>query len=544
MKCSKCKKDNKEGAQVCEFCGEKLATLSESLDSTGNNKSAEDKRDMDFEPIRPKRSMGGDEKTIVAIAGCALILISGVVVASYFLFKSLLASVPDWWQDLTTSGTATQPSENFQALDESEILFYGIRNQAQYRPFQTIGMMYLDSLNEKTLVRESGGVFPIWVSPEAGQSFISPDRKTIAMVSGYAQGDLFIYHVGDITPLFEWGGYSSYERFHSFSADGKYFSFSGRDPATYELNLNILDLEIKEVYQFPRLILGLFIPDSEEMIVFRMNESEDKIIAIERLDLMSERVTTLFELDLIYDEIGYITPFLSTNGDLVFYVDGDELMSLCIESGENKSIYSFEFDYEAWAFPLHRSDKIVIVDGSDPDIANLYLYNPQNNQMSRIDQSVSTTVFHYDQRSFANVPSVVLSPDAKQIAYPGGQIGVMELRITELDGGATIPLSNRVDFISFKFSPDNQHLAYIEFDESWHYGELFITDRYGQIKQRLDSDVISFEFVSNGESIIYSRYEDPLKETPVSTVYRVDINGGGKVHLANADGTFVFIHLP
>jgi hypothetical protein len=181
-----------------------------------------------------------------------------------------------------------------------------------------------------------------------------------------------------------------------------------------------------------------------------------------------------------------------------------------IEGGENRSIFSFGFVYEAWAFPLHNSDKIVIVGGLDPVIANLYLYNPHNNQLSRIDPSVSTTVFHYDQRSYANVPPIVLSPDGGQIEYSGGQIGVMELRITELDSGETIPLSNRVDFISFEFSPDNQHLAYIEFDDSWHYGDLFITDRYGQGTQQLDSDVISFEFASNGASIIYSKYENPL----------------------------------
>ena len=120
----------------------------------------------------------------------------------------------------------------------------------------------------------------------------------------------------------------------------------------------------------------------------------------------------------------------------------------------------------------------------------------------------------------------------------------MVLRITELDIGASIPLSNRVDFISFKFSLDNQHLAYLEFDESWHYGELFITDRYGQVKQMLYSDVISFEFVSNGAYIIYSKYEDPMNDTTHSAIYRVGIDGGGEVHLTDEDGTFVFIHLP
>jgi hypothetical protein len=55
--------------------------------------------------------------------------------------------------------------------------------------------------------------------------------------------------------------------------------------------LNILDLEIGEVHQYSGLILGLFIPDLEQVIVFRMNGSEEKIIAIERLDLMSDKAT-------------------------------------------------------------------------------------------------------------------------------------------------------------------------------------------------------------------------------------------------------------
>ncbi len=589
MICRNCGEDNEEGLEICAFCGEELGLDAESTSVSESEQLIVEKENN---KSAPKRTIVGDEKIIFAVLGFGLILIVVITIAFYSLLKNLLSSTSDWFEEKPTStitaqltstattqpistvtiqtasiatiqptSTATtqptsiatnlptsiataNPTEIYQPSDQEENLFYGIRSETVYRPFQSIGILTLESLEQEVVVADPNGLLPIMMSPEAGQSFISPDHESLVLSTGYGQGEILIFRVGDLEPFYQMEGYPGLGQFHSFSPDGKYFSFPSRDPQTSEFMLNVLDLELGGLYQQIGLLYGIFLPSSDQAIGFRVRPTDDRVISLERIDFLKNQTTSLLNLDLSLDDITYIPPFLSRDGKQVFYVDGDSLRSFSLQSKESKFIYKFEFVYEARAFCLYQSDKVAIPDGLDPDLADLYLYHPLNDHLVKIDRRVSTTAFHFEQRNFANVPSIALSPDGMRIAYAGGQIGVMELRVAELDGGEVIPLSDKVQFISFKFSPDNRTIAFIEFNDSSEYGDLYITDVQGEKSRLVDNNVISFEYTSGGENIVYSKYENPEKVVSQSAVYVIGVDGEGKDHLLDKDGTFVFIHVP
>jgi Tol biopolymer transport system component len=541
MVCRNCGEENEEGLEICAFCGEDLQADIESSDS---NNIKQLKVEKETQESVWKRSTGGDEKIVFAIIGFGLIFIVVITIASYSLLKNLLSSTSDLWKEKPTSITTIQATEIYQPSDELEKLFYGIRLETVYRPFQSIGILTLDNLQQEIIVADPNGLLPMMMSPEAGQSFISPDRESLAISSGYDQSKILIFRAGDLEPFYQIEGYPALGQFYSFSPDGKYFSFPSRDLQTSEFVLNILDLKLGGIYQQTGLIYGIFLPSSDQAIGFRLSPTEEKVISLEQIDFLHNQTTPLLDLDLSLDDITYIPPFLSYDGSQVFYVHGDTLRSFSLQDGENTFIYNFETLYDARAFCLYHSDKVAIIDGLDPDVANLYLYNLQNDHLTKIDRRVSTTVFHFDQRSFANVPSVALSPDGMRIAYAVGQIGEMELRIAELDGGEIITLSDKVHFISFKFSPDNKKIAYLEFVDSSEYGDLYVTDIHGEDRRLLENDVISFAFKANGSSIVYSKFEYPEQDVSQSSVYVIGVDGEGKEHLMDQDGAFVFIHAP
>jgi hypothetical protein len=600
MICMYCGQENDEGLEICAFCGKKLGTDEEPLLVGSIEQTKIEEMKQEPTSFKPEKSAGGDAKTFFAVAGCGFFLIAMITVASYFLFKDLLSGVSGWWEERPTSVARSQPAsvattppaimvtsqptsiattpsasmtmtqptsmattqptsmatiqptspiterptDIFQLPDEVETLFYGIRSEMVYRPYQSIGILTLDGLEQEIIVAESNGLLPIMMNPESGQSFISPDRKSLALSSGYSQGELVVFKVGNPDPFFRIDGYPELGQFHSFSPDGKYFSFPLRDPQTFEFTLNFLNLDHGNLYQQSGLIYGIFLPSSGQAIGFRLSPSEERVISLEKIDILNNQTTSLLDLDLSLDDITYVPPFLSQDGNLVFYVDGDFLMCFSLGNGEVKTIYKFEYVFQARAFPLHHSDAIVIVDGLDPDLANLILYFPQTDQLVKLDRSLSITAFYFDQRDFANVPVVAISPDGTRIAYPVGLIDEMELRIAELYGGEVIPLSDGFYFISFKFSPDHQKIAYIGFKATSEYGDLYITDIHGNERRLLDNNVISFEFISNGADIIYSKFESPEEDTSRSSVYRIGVDGGEKEYLLDEAGAFVFIHTP
>jgi hypothetical protein len=600
MICGYCGQENEEGSEICAFCGEELRMDDEpSLVGEVGQMKVEEKDHGGGTSI-PDGSGGGGTKTFIAIMGCGFLLIAMITVASYFLFKDLLTSVSDWLEKrptsvaisqptlvattqptsmatiqptsiattlptlmamtqptsmatsrpssmATTQPTAihtTQPTSIYQTPSKLENLFFGIRSDMAYRPYQSIGILKLDSLEQEIIVGDSNGLLPIMMRPETGQGFISPDRKSLALSSGYSQGELLIFRMGNLEPFFRIEGYPELGQFHSFSPDGKFFSFPLRDTQTFEFTLNFLGLENGDLYQQAGLIYGIFLPSSDLAIGFRLSPSEERVISLEKIDFLNNQTTSLLDLDLSLDDITYIPPFLSQDGNLVFFVDGDSLMSFSLQNGEVKTIYKFEYVYEARAFPLHQCDAIVIVDGKDPELVNLILYHPQTDQLVKIDSGVSFEAFYFDQRDFVNVPTVAISPDGSLIAYPVGLINEMELRIAELDGGEVIPLSEGFYFISFKFSPDHQKIAYIGFEVTSEYGDLYITDIHGKERRLLDNNVISFEFISNGADIVYSKFESPEEVLSRSSVYRIGVDGGEKEYLLDEAGAFLFIHVP
>jgi hypothetical protein len=592
MICRNCGQENEEGLEICAFCGEELRLDDEPLFAGEVGQPKVEEKDHVGDSSMPEKSGSGSTKTFLAVTGCGFLLIAMITAASYFLFKDLLSSLSDWWEKRptsvavshTTSVATTQPTSMVTAQltsvaatrpssmattqptaiatiqpttivtiqpttvyptpSEVENLFFGIRSEMVYRPYQSIGILTLDTMEQEIIVAEPNGLLPIMMSPESGQSFISPDRKSLALYSGYSQGELLIFKVGNLEPFFRIDGYPDLGRFHSFSSTGKTFSFPLRDIQTSELTLNFLDVEHGDLYQQAGMIYSIFLPSSGQAIGFRLNSSEERVISLEKIDILNNQTTSLLDLDLSLDDILYIPPFLSQDGDLVFYVDGDSLLSFSLRNGEVRTIYKFEYVYQARAFALHQSDAIVIIDGLDPDLANLILYHPQTDQLVKVDRSLSFTAFYFDQRDFANVPTIAISPDGTRIAYPAGLIHEMELRIAELDGGEVIPLSEGFYFISFKFSPDRQKIAYIGFKVSSEYGDLYITDLQGKERRLLDTNVISFEFISSGADIVYSKFESPDEDISRSSVYRIGVDGGEKEYLLDKAGAFVFIHTP
>jgi WD40 repeat protein len=584
MICIHCGMENEEGAEICAFCGEELRMDEEPSLVDNDDQVKPEERRQEKKPHEPDRSTGGGAKTFLAVTGCGFLLIAMITAASYFLFKDLLSSVSDWWEERPTtvaisqptlipttsldsmgstqpssvatspptsmattqptSPSTAQPTDVFPTPDKVENLFFGIRSDTVYRPFTSIGILRLDTLEEEIIVAEPNGLLPLVMIPEEGQSFISPDRKWVALSSGYGQSTIYIFQTGNPEPFYEIDGHPDLGQFHSYSPNGRYFAYPSRDLQTSEFILNVLDLEHGELHQQNGLLYGIFLPGADQAIGFRIGPSEDKLISLDQIDFLNNQTTPLLDLDLTIDHITYIPPFLSQDGEFVFYVDGDFLMSFSIPDGETRSVYKFQYVINARAFLLHQSELVVIMDSLDPEIADLHLYHPQTDLLVNVDRRVSSTPYYLDSRNFANVPPIAISPDGTRIAYAGGFLGEMELRIAELDGGEVTTLSDRVHFISFEFSPDNQKIAYIEFTDSSQYGDLYITDIQGKARSFLDINVISFEFISSGADIVYSKFDSPDEEISRSSVYRIGVEGGAKETLLDEAGTFVFIHTP
>jgi hypothetical protein len=476
-----------------------------------------------------KKSVNREVKILVAVIGAVFILIVVIVIALFCLIrKPILPS-------------SKQGDEN---------LMYGIMVEGDFATFQSIGILSLDDLKQEIIVDGPNGFSPLLMRPEACQSYISPDQKSFV---GNSPTEILLYKLGNSEPLYEIDSYPPFGIFHNFSPDGKYFSYPSWDLQSSDFVLNILDLNQGNLYSQVGLIYGIFMPNSEQAISFNLDSSGQNIIAIEQVDFLNNQTTPLLDIDLSFDDIKYIPPFLTKDGKLLFYVDGNTLMSFSLLEREKKPIYQFgsiDKAWAPWAFPLCQSDKIAIVDGMNPEVADFYLYSPQNDYLEKITQGSSIELYHVDQRYYANEPRIMLSPDEMRIAYAGGQ-DVTELRIAELGGGEVIPLSDNAHSFSFRFSPDNERIAYIQFEEpsfenpySQYYGELYITDIHGGERYLLENNVISFEFIMNGKYIVYSKSENPEDDFSNSSVWRIGIDGSEKVHLFNEEGTFVFIQVP
>ncbi len=449
-----------------------------------------------------------------------------------------------------------------------ERLYYVVQEHGPKEQIDSVMSINSAGKNNRELASERGGLTPPMITRGIENNIFAPDGKHFVLFS--IDENIYIPHIYSIN-----GDDQALDNDESnipgldggFSPDSRYFAYTtfnkGSEPTTH-----VLTLDGDEVTSVDDAVFGAFMPNSKGVIVIEVDPDSRLPIAVSLVDIEKGEYTNLTEIEADKDSTwwGYqlinlfcsiggnnqcpysipysasLRPFAAPDGKSVYYVQGNDLMSVPAKGGSPTSVYEFG---EAGSFAFTAPDKknLVIMDyDSEGKSWDLVILNPKNGDDLRIDKYVVLSPDNYDASLFRyGGSSLKFSPNNKTLAYMVSKDRRVDLYVSDLKRQNRKKLASGAGWFTFDFSSDNR-IVYIERGNPNAAGDLFVSELDGSNKLRLDRGVWSFKVLNDGRTVVYFKVTDLEQGKPESEMYSIRIDGKKQKQIMNADyGLFTFI---
>jgi len=316
--------------------------------------------------------------------------------------------------------------------------------------------------------------------------------------------------------------------FNGFSPDSKYFAYIVADDYDNErLETVIVNMKGDEVISLRDKLFGGFSPDSKGVVILNYDWDIEGVDRIEYVKLRNEDATQISddEMDDL-DDFVLANPFFANKNDTVYYSNGDIIYKVDIDKASPERLYRCE-SHECLAYYAEEVNKIVILDPYENGYGELILVDPDN-ESETVFEDVAMSAYG-SIYSTGNDEAVIFSPNGKNLAflkYLSSGDNIATLIISDLQGKNETEITE-AERIDYQFSPDSKKIAYIEYADFYdeRFGELYIVDRDGENSVRLDKDVGSFKFTTDGKYIVYVKLDQFRNGDYESEVLKIRIDG-------------------
>lgn len=507
MHCINCGKENDENNQFCMYCGAELFKAGKKGVDGG---VVVQQKEATGTVSRPgKLNKIDQQKLLIGIVAVVLVLVVAVcfwagaattIIRLFWPAEQLVYTVQEDRGEITTAIMTIRADgkDNREIYSDND----GFMIDVIFREGSYFSADSMAAFVSSIIIKE--------------ENTFSPDGKTIALIE--STGDILLLNK-EVSSQVSVAGGDIFFIFRGFSPDGKYFGFTDLDDGTP--TLRIVDLSGKEVFSADNRYFGDFLPDSQKLVVVE-DDSDKGAIGLGLLDITSGEYTYLTNIE--EEKAARLQiPRVSPDGRTIYYVDGNNVMSIPSKGGASASLY--ESDEGALPLIAIGTRTLAVIDSEED---SLYLVDVRKGTKTRVAK---------------DLVNVVVSPNEKYMAYVTDAGNDEEdLYLAKADGSDRIRLSKNTNWFSFSFSPNKKHLAYIEGNSSSDGGSLYIVRLDGSESQRLDTGVWSFRFVEGGDYVVYVKVDDMDRGDPESEIYRIRTDGQKKSLILQADdGLFSFI---
>lgn len=542
MFCPNCGTESRPGSKFCRKCGNALPTLAGGPDAEPmpsyqpppvaptaqapqpdySQESPYQQPEVDysyppqddFEPTKPKKKRPVWLYAIIAII--VLLVIAGVVVVVVLVLPK-----------------------------SDELVILGQGDSASY--FDSVYLLKKDKLED--FDSTSGDRYLTRPMNFLGKDnyYRSPDGKMLVLYECSEDGcDLILYKstgekIKDFSISADDYDIELLGLFAGFSPKSDYFAFLSIEEVDDDrLDTYIIDKEGEIILELQDKMFASFTEDSKGVIVQNYNWDENYVDRIEYIDLDTGDIRQLSGDEMEDNSADLFTnPFITSRGEYVYYSIGDEIYRVDLDGDKPDSYFRCITD-ECIAYFAHEAEHIVVIEDGYPGMATLIdINNDKENEIEDIYVGMSI----YDEE-YPKEDTIVFSYDGKYMSYLVEKDDMAVLMLSDPQGNDPIEVAD-ADLFHYQFSPDNKRLGYIGINpdsgEGW-FGDLSVIDVDGENEVRLDRDVSSFAFSSDGKFVYYVKFNELDDGTIESEIYKIRTDGSDmELIIDPEDGLYSFL---
>lgn len=405
-------------------------------------------------------------------------------------------------------------------------LVYGTWDQPD-SPLKTIRRVNADGSSPASIIESTVGlVVQKYSSRHNYANPLSPDGNFLSVYAQNEEGDwelnILPTRADGTTPIFNHPmGSQPALSISGFSPDSRYYVFTEQNPESGLFTIQIYDLRAKALLA-PKggAFFADFFPGSSDLLTVGVGPT-GAIAGVQRVTLPTRAEQSLYKPPE-GEQIGLLLVSPDKKDLLVYDLAIGKLDRVPVDGSQRSTIYQFSGDIGAAFTP--GSGFLVLTDLTQA-VQRLLVFDPQFREIYRQDGIGSGTL--------------AFSGDGRTIAFQTGSPEGMALNTLSLD-----PLANPVNisdsgvFYQPRFSPDGSQIVYIEYKAAQEKtGELYAANTDGTGAKLLDEGVTSFAFGVNN-TLLYLKTDvtDPLN--PVSSLYRIGMDGSAKARVTQGEGGF------
>ena len=329
--------------------------------------------------------------------------------------------------------------------------------------------------------------------------------------------------------------------FAGFSPNSDYFAFLSIEEENEDrIDTYIIDMEGEIVLELQDKMFASFTDDSKGVIVQNYNWDDYYVDRIEYIDLDTGDIRQLSGDEMEDNSADlFSNPFLTSKGDYVYYSIGDEIYRVDL-NGEKPESYFRCLTDDCMAYFAHEAAHIVVIEEGVTGLATLIdINNDKENEIEDIYLGMSI----YDEE-YPKDDTIVFSSDGRYMLYQVDNDGIAVLMLSDPQGNDEIEIAD-ADFFHYQFSPDDKKLGFIgvnpDSGDGW-FGDLSVIDVDGDNEVRLDRDVSSFTFSSDGKYVYYVKFNQLGDSTIESEIYKIRTDGSNKeLIIGPEDGWYSFL---
>ncbi len=409
---------------------------------------------------------------------------------------------------------------------DSTPLVYGTWDQPD-SPLKTIRRVNADGSSPASIIESTVGlVVQKYTGRHNYANPISPDGNFLSVYAQNEEGNwelnLLPTRADGNTPLFNHPmGSQPALSISGFSPDSRYYVFTEQNPDSGLFTIQIYDLRAKALLA-PKggAFFADFFPGSPDLLTVGVGPT-GAIAGVQRVSLPTRAEQSIYKPPE-GEQVGLLLVSPDKKDLLVYDLATGKLDMVPVDGSQRSTIYQFGGDIGAAFTP--GAGLLVLTDLSQA-VQRLIVFDPQLREIYRQDGIGSG--------------SLAFSGEGKTIVYLTGSPEGMALNALTLDPLAKpVKISDSGVFYQPRFSPDDSRIVYIEYTAPQEKtGELYVANTDGTGVKLLDEGVTSFTFGVNN-SLLYFKSDvmDPLN--PVSSLYRIGMDGSAKTRVTQGEGGF------